>query len=53
MELLNFLRENKFFLYKDDRWYSTLQRFNKTLGTTTYYTDEELMSLYYSIIKTH
>ncbi len=46
---LIFITENKFIQYKDDKWYSTLQKFNKNLGQTTYYEHEELIALYNSI----
>lgn len=45
MELLIFIEENKFVLYKDGRWYSTLSKWNKRLGETTYYEREQLLNL--------
>ena len=45
MHILKFLRENNFLMYKDGTWYSIMKKWNKELGHTTYYKDEQLMKL--------
>jgi hypothetical protein len=46
MALLRFLKANSFVLYKDDRWYSTDSKWNKVMGVTSYYTDEEIFEFF-------
>ena len=48
MDLLKFIIENKFYLYKDETWYSTLQKFNKLnngIPEKVFYKSEQLIDL--------
>lgn len=49
-ELLHFIRDNKFLLYHDGKWYSTEKRFNKLEKGSLkriYYDDSQLINLMY------
>jgi hypothetical protein len=51
IELLQWLKENHFHQYKDGTWYSTNERPYTNGKQRKFYTDEELMSLFYKKLK--
>lgn len=44
-ELLNFIKQNKFYFYKDGKWYSTIYKRNYTLPIK-FYTEDELIDIF-------